>query len=263
MTDRRALPNLTIVALAHNEARHIRSCFRSFGPLTARPDVSTLIVLDSRADAETTRVAEETAERVVTSRFVNFSQQRNRGLDEATSEWVFFVDPDERCTPALAREIAEAIESNRNAAYRVPRRNILFGHEVRHTGWWPDYQIRLLRRELCRYDESREVHEVPQVLGEIGTLPEPLIHYNYETRRQFIRKQWAYASYDARALYLSGRRANPRNMLGQSLREFKRRFIEYDGYRDGLLGFSLSVAMMLYTAETYRRLLLLQRRAGN
>lgn len=255
---------LTVAALAHNEADHLPGCFRSLKPLIESRGVETLIVLDTRADDATERAAREAAGRVVRSRFVNFSTQRNRALDEARGEWVFFVDPDERATPALAREIRAAVDAGGEcAAFRVPRRNILFGHEVRHTGWWPDYQVRLLRREACRYDETQEVHEVPRVNGETCTLSEPLVHYNYATWSQFLKKQWTYSRYDALALYRSGRRARPYNMVGQPLREMKRRLVDYHGYRDGPLGLALSVAMGLYTAKTYLDLWKLQRRAGD
>ncbi|MFL5735654.1 MAG: glycosyltransferase family 2 protein [Chloroflexia bacterium] len=255
----RGEPMLTIAALAHNEAGHIPACVDSVRPLKALFGAEVLVVLDSRADEATERAAREWADRVVVSPFVNFSAQRNRTLDLATGEWVFFIDPDERCTPALAEEIARAVGEDGSSAYRIPRRNYFFGREVRHTGWWPDYQIRLLRRAGARYDEAREVHELPMVDGEIGTLRQPLIHYNYATWRQFFSKQWRYAPYEARALYAAGSRARPRSLLGQPLRELKRRLVDYQGYKDGLLGLALSIAMCLYTAETYRQLRRLQR----
>ena len=258
-----------MIALARDEANHLPACIHSLRPLRALPGADVLVVLDSRADRATERAAREWADRVVVSPFVNFAAQRNRGLEAASGDWVLFIDPDERCTPALAREIAaelsrseasDATESRPYAAYRIPRRNILFGREVRHTGWWPDYQTRLLKRDRARYHETREVHELPVVDGETGTLRQPLIHYNYATWRQFFAKQWRYAPYDARALLASGRVARPYNMLGQPLRELKRRLIDYEGYKDGALGLALSAAMCLYVAETYRQLWLLQRR---
>ena len=258
-----AAPKLTIIALAHNEAKHLGSCFESLKSLTEQPSVETLIVLDNRADEATRTAAQAVADRVVTNTFVNFSTQRNFGLETADGEWVLYIDPDERCTPELASEIAAAMGKIEYAAYRVPRRNIFFGHEVRHTGWSPDYQVRLLRRESCRYDESREVHEFPVVRGDTGTLKSPLIHFNYESWRQFIAKQWAYARFDAKALYAAGITARPRNMIGQPLRELKRRVVDYRGYRDGALGLALSAAMGLYRAEIYRQLWLLQRREGH
>jgi glycosyltransferase involved in cell wall biosynthesis len=252
---------LTTIALAWREGQHLRECFRSIEPLRALTGCATLIVLDSDADPLTRSIAGEVADRVVEWEFVNFARQRNKALDLAQTKWVLFIDPDERCTPQLAEEIAHAIGHTQYAAYRLPRRNILFGHEVRHAGWWPDYQVRLVVRDKCRYDERREVHEVPIVQGAIGTLCEPLVHYNYESWGQFVAKQRSYAPLEARALYRQGRRARLRSLIGQPVREFKRRFFDYEGYKDGPLGLALSLAMALYTAEVYRRLLVLQRRA--
>jgi glycosyltransferase involved in cell wall biosynthesis len=252
--------SLTIAALAWNEADHLQACFKSMAPITSHPWVQTLILLDSARDAKTERVAHQVAGRVLVADFMNFSVQRNRALDHTTTDWVFFIDPDERCTPVLAGEILRVIADPQHAAYRVPRRNFIFRREVRHTGWWPDYQIRLLNRARCRYDETNEVHERPIVDGTVGTLQNSLIHFNYLTWGQFVAKQRAYAKLDARALYREGGRAHPRSFVGQPIREFKRRFLDYQGYKDGPLGFTLSVAMSVYTIEKYRQLLLLQRK---
>ena len=252
--------DLTIVALAWNEADHLPRCFASLRPLIRRTGASTLVLFDPAGDEKTLEVARRLADRVEISPFVNFAAQRNRALSLAQTTWVFFIDADERMTPDLADEIAEAIEKDTYAAYRVARRNILFGREVRHTGWYPDYQARLLKREVCRYDERREVHEVPQCRGEMGTLGAPLIHFNYRTWGQFYEKQMAYAGLHARALYQAGQRARPRSLVGQPLRELKRRLVDYQGYRDGLLGVALSLAMSAYMFVVYVKLMLMQKR---
>jgi len=245
---------LTIVALAWHEAEQLQPCFESLRHLIDLANAKTLIVLDDTADEATRVAAHKVSTRVVEAPFVTFSAQRNLALGLADTEWVFFIDPDERCTRPMAEEIKRAIMGEDCAAYRVPRRNFLFGREVRHTGWWPDYQIRLLRRRLVRYEESRKVHEFPEVEGEICTLLNPLIHYNYKSWEQFVQKQLAYAPLEAQALYEMGTRARLRNFVGQPLRELKRRYIDYEGYRDGLMGIALSVAMAAYRLETYRRL---------
>lgn len=253
-------PQLTVIALAYKEAKHLELCFRSLVPLIKLAGAETLIIMNSNSDDAAREVAERVAQRVVVSEFVNFSTQRNRALYEANTPWVFFIDPDERSTPQLAKEIVHILTNPECEAYRVPRRNILFGRWVRHTGWSPDYQVRLLNRDKCRYDERREVHEFPTVEGETGTLESPLVHYNYETWRHFISKQRGYVNLEARALHAAGHKARPRSLVGQPMREFKRRFITYKGYKDGTLGLALSIAMALYKAETYRRLLVLQRK---
>lgn len=253
---------LTVVALAWRESDHLEKCFRSLASLRARTGATTLIVLDDDADITTRRIALRVADRVIELPFTNFSRQRNYGLDAATTEWVFLIDADERCTPALSEEIQREILASEHAAYRVPRRNILFGREVKHTGWWPDYQVRLLRRAYCRYDESIRVHERPTVNGSTGSLDAPLIHYNYNSWRQFAIKQKAYAKLEAQAQWDTGRRARPRSLVGQPLRELKRRLIDYEGYKDGFLGLALSIAMFLYALEVQRQLLRLQRKGA-
>jgi len=257
-----ALPNsLTIAALARRESDHLEACFRSVQPMLELTGATKLIVLDADTDALTEEVARRVADRVHVAEFVNFSIQRNRALALAETEWLFFIDADERATPLLAREVADTVRKASHDAYRVPRRNILFGREVRHTGWWPDYQVRLLRVARCRYDETREVHELPAVQGSIGTLSAPLIHFNYKTWGQFVEKQRAYAALEARALHRQGKTARLRGFLGQPVRELRSRFIDYEGYKDGLLGVALSLAMALYKLETHRQLYLLQHRS--
>ena len=250
---------LTIAALAWNEGEQVRACFNSVEPLVALTGAETLVLFDSEGDAATLEIAQQVVSRVAVVDFDNFARQRNRALDIALSEWVFFIDADERCTPRLCREIAQAVKAEGYAAYRIPRRNFLFGHEVRHTGWSPDYQLRLLKREACRYDETRGVHELPTVHGEVGTLEARLLHYNYRTWGQFFEKQRAYARLEAESLHQAGRKASLKSIIGQPLREFKRRYVDYRGYRDGLLGLALSLAMSFYVAQTYVRLWRLQR----
>lgn len=255
-------PGLTIVALAWQEGEHLRKCFASVKLLVEMTGAQTLVVLDAEADALTAQLAREVAQRVRVAKFDSFAAQRNRALSLAETDWVFFIDADERMTPELAREVAQVLLEGSSAAYRVPRRNILFRHEVRHTGWWPDYQVRLLKRTSSKYNEARPVHEVPEVGGSIGTLKEPLVHFNYDNWQQFVSKQLYYAPLEAQLLFAEGMRARRRSFLGQPLREFKRRFIDYRGYRDGLLGLELSAAMSVYKVLVYWHLRRLGRPSG-
>jgi hypothetical protein len=140
------------------------------------------------------------------------------------------------------------------AGFWIPRRNLIFGKEIRHTGWSPDYQPRLLRKGAARFDPEREVHELVIWDGETGFLVEPLIHYNYETLAQFHRKQMAYTRYEARVWLQEGRRVRLRGSVGQPLREFYRRFVTLEGWRDGGHGLLLSGLMAYYAWVRHRML---------
>ena len=71
---------------------------------------------------------------------------------------------------------------------------------------------------------------------------------------QFIRKQEKYTDYAVRELFRQGIRAKPQNYILQPIRQFRWRFVELQGYRDGLHGLRLSLLMAWYEFQKYRRL---------
>jgi glycosyltransferase involved in cell wall biosynthesis len=250
-----------VALLARDEVQHLGACLDSVATLTAPPGGELVVLLDGRAPAALEAIARRYTPQVSRSPFVNFSAQRNRALERCHGQWVFFIDPDERMTPALAAELrARLADGEGLGGAWVPRRNFMFGHEVRHAGWSPDYQLRLLRRAGARYDEDRAVHEVPVVAGTTVYLHEPLLHYNYATWAQFTAKQRAYTAHEAAAQAARGIRAKPQNFILQPLREFRRRYLTLAGWRDGPLGLLLSLAMAYYTLRLY---VALARRRGS
>jgi hypothetical protein len=249
-----------VAVLARDEVTHLAASLDSVADLTAPPEGELVVLLDGRASPALEAIARRYTAQVSRSPFVNFSAQRNRALERRHGTWVFFIDPDERGTPALVAELRALIADGAGLGGAwVPRRNFMFGHEVRHAGWSPDYQLRLLRRAGARYDEDRAVHEVAGVTGATVYLREPLIHYNYATWAQFTAKQRAYTAHEAAAQAARGIRAKPQNFVLQPLREFHRRYLTLGGWRDGPLGLLLSLAMAYYTLRLY---VLLARRRG-
>ncbi|MBW7885486.1 MAG: glycosyltransferase family 2 protein, partial [Caldilineaceae bacterium] len=130
--------------------------------------------------------------------------------------------------------------------YWVPRRNIIVQHEMRGGGFYPDYQLRLMRRARARYDLEREVHEIVAIDGPEGYLAQPLIHYNYLTWQQFHDKQQVYARYEARILAARGIRPRPHNFVLQPLRELYRRYITLQGWKDGWMGLKMALLLAWY-----------------
>ena len=247
---------LSVVVLTRNEESNIADCLKS----VAWAD--ELIVLDSFSDDRTVEIARERGARVVQHAFENWAVQRDYGLSIPENEWVFFVDADERGTGELGREVHRVIQQDSPVGWWVPRRNYIWGKWIRHAGWYPDYQLRLLRRDRARYDRTREVHEVVILDGEEGFLEHTLTHYNYDTVGQFLSKQEFYSHYEAGILLKQGVRPRPYTFISQPLREFWRRYVRLEGYRDGGHGLLLSVLLGYYTFLTYLRLWRLRRRVG-
>ncbi|MCC7448358.1 MAG: glycosyltransferase family 2 protein [Anaerolineae bacterium] len=247
---------LIAIILTHNEAHNIAACMDSLRW------ADSILVFDSFSTDDTVKIAEEAGAQVIQHAFTNYSVQRDAALNAVTDEWVYFVDADERSSPEQAAEIRRRITDPAFDGYWVPRHNYIFGHLTRYTGWYPDYQLRLLRRAKAQYDLTREVHELVILDGKAGHLDTPLVHYNYHTLAQFIRKQEAYTDLAAREMFRQGIRVRPQNYILQPIRHFVWRFITLQGYRDGLHGLRLSLLMAWYEFQKYVRLRREWNRAG-
>ncbi len=242
------MAGLSVIILTRNEERHIADCLRSVDW------ADEVIVLDSLSEDRTVEIARSMGAIIHQRPFLNYADQRNAALDLVDNDWVFFIDADERATPELAAEVRRVIAEEKMAGWWVPRRNYIFGKWIRHAGWYPDYQLRLLLRGLARYDQAREVHELVILEGETGYLKNTLLHYNYDTLAEFMARQDVYTDYEAKILYDQGIRPKWRNFILQPLRELKRRYISLEGYKDGFHGLLLSLLMAYYNFVMYCRL---------
>ncbi len=219
-----------------------------------------LVLIDDRTADQTSEVAKSHSARVEVRHFVDFARQRNAALELIATDWVLFVDADEVVSPELAEEVREVVgdPASPHAGYWIPRRNILFGRWVRYAGWSPDHQLRLLRRGFAHYQEDRLVHELVELQGEAGYLRHPFIHYNYATFGEFVARQRRYSALEARNRLQRGVTIKPHNYLVQPWREFWRRYIQLEGYREGVLGLLLSATLAYFEFKTYVQLRSLQ-----
>ncbi|GIK41690.1 MAG: glycosyl transferase [Chloroflexota bacterium] len=237
--------------LTKNEARHIGDCIKSVQWADA------VILEDSFSDDGTVEIAKDLGVQVFQNEFVNFAVARDTALKNARGlqgDWILFVDADERVTPELAEEIRRVIKHCQAVGWWAPRYNIMWGHTMRGGGWYPDYQLRLMRIDAARYDPERQVHETVLLDGPADYLEEHLIHYNYDSLAQFKFKQDRYIDFEARILKEKGIRAKPWTYFTMPLREFHRRYISLGGYKDGWVGLQVCSLMSWYMFITYLRL---------
>ena len=234
---------LFAVILTKDEARHVVECIESVRWADG------VVVFDSFSSDGTADLARTAGAAVVQSVFEGWARQRNAALDHAAAhgaEWVFFIDADERATPELAAEIRRVTSERAEVGWGVPRWNYIVGKRMTAGGFYPDHQLRLLRVGRARYDLQRPVHEVVLLDGPRGNLQAPLIHYNYATWAQFYAKQRRYAAMEAEILRGRGIHPRPHNFILQPLREFRRRYITLQGYRDGWQGLKIAALLAYY-----------------
>jgi glycosyltransferase involved in cell wall biosynthesis len=143
------VPSLSAIVITRNEAAKIADCLDSLAFCDEQ------IVVDCGSEDDTVRVAREHGARVEHHAFAGFGAQKNFALSLASGEWVLSVDADERVSPALAAEIAAAIGEKAADGYEMPRSSSFLGRAMRHSGWYPDYVLRVFRRGRARFSAWR------------------------------------------------------------------------------------------------------------
>ncbi len=228
------MDKLSVILITKNEAANIRACLES----VAWAD--EIIVVDAGSSDDTVAIAREFTPHVHVHDWPGFGAQKNRTLDYATGAWVFSIDADERVTPELRAEIEAVLASPQAEAYEVPRLSNFCGRFMRHSGWYPDYVLRLFRRGKGRFSDAL-VHESVQVQGHVARLRHHLLHYTYRDFDDVLAKLNSYSGASAEMLQRRGRQGGLAQALLHGLWAFVRTYFLRAGFLDGREGFMLAV----------------------
>jgi glycosyltransferase involved in cell wall biosynthesis len=247
---------LSAIIIAKNEAGNIVDCLDSIAFCDER------IVVDGGSDDETVKLAEAKGARVVTSPgWKGFGAQKNFALSLAGGDWVLSLDADERVTAALALEIKAALADAKVDGYEMPRRSSFLGREMRHSGWSPDYVLRLFRRGKARFSDHL-VHERVICEGPVGRLREPLTHFAVMRLEDALSRVDRYSTAGAEQLVASGRRVSFASGIFHGFFAFLRAYVLRAGFLDGREGFLLAVANAEGTYYRYMKAWLKSRHRG-
>jgi glycosyltransferase involved in cell wall biosynthesis len=227
---------LSAIIITKNEAGHIADCLDSLAFCDER------IVVDGGSDDDTVHLAEAKGARVVASPgWQGFGRQKNFALSLATGDWVLSLDADERVSAALALEIQRAIAAGSADGYKMPRLSRFCGRQMRHSGWYPDYVLRLFRRGKARFSDDI-VHERVICDGPVERLTEPLLHSPMPRLEDALAKMDRYSTAGAEKLIASGRKVWFASGILHGLFAFLRSYVLRAGFLDGREGFLLAVA---------------------
>ena len=209
-----------------------------------------IIIVDSGSTDETLQICQEfPVTIVVNTHWQGFGYQKNLALQHSTCNWVLSLDADERISDQLRETIIEAINSVDADAYLLPRQAYFLGKEMRHGGWWPDYVLRLFRRDLGRFTDVL-VHETIEVNGNTKTLHEPIIHYSYTSLEQLLTKINKYSSAGAKEAQKKRASSGLGKALFRGSWAFFRAYCLRLGFLDGSAGFISAISK---AEETYYR----------
>ncbi len=247
---------LSVVVIARNEEQVIARCLESVR------FADELIVLDGGSTDRTVEICEGLGARVEHAPdWPGFGPQKNRALALATGDWVLSIDADEWLSPELAAEVQALAGGGDAAAYALPRLSSFCGRFIRHSGWWPDYVVRLFRRGSARFSDDA-VHERLIVDGRIERLNGLLMHESIRDLEDALAKVDRYSSAGAAMLYREGRRATLATAIVRGGWTFVRTYLLRAGFLDGREGFMVAIYAAENTFHKYLKLMLLRRHAA-
>lgn len=231
---------LSVVISAYNEELRLGSCLKS------AKWADEIIVMDNSSTDKTPDIAKEYTDKIYKQPNdpLKIDIQKNAGFEKATNDFILSLDADERVSGELRGEIEELLEKeNLKNGYFIPRKNIIFGKIIEHSGWYPDHQLRLFKKGKGMF-RSETVHQGISVDGDKEYLSEHLLHQNYESISQFIQKNMIiYARNQANSLIKNGYVLKPQDLIKIPFKEFLSRYFAREGYKDGLHGLFLSLLM--------------------
>jgi len=239
---------ISAIIITKNEEANIRACLESLAW------VDEIIVVDSGSSDRTVAICREFTTRVYEHDWPGFGPQKNRALGYATGDWVFSIDADERVSPELGGEIRAALDAAGPVAYEMPRLSWYCGRFIRHSGWRPDYVVRLFSRDSGRFSDDL-VHERVLVAGRIGRLKNDLIHYSFRDLEQVLAVVNRYSTLGAEQKFAAGQRSGLTKALAHGFGDFLATYLLKGGFLDGRQGLMLAISNGEGTYYKYLKLL--------
>lgn len=249
------MPSISAILITHNEAANLRDCLASVAWC------DEIVIVDNGSTDGTHAIAEAFGARlIITPDWPGFGPQKQRALAAATGDWIFSIDADERLSAAGADEMRAAIAQSAHAGYEIPRSSLFVSRFMRHSGWTPDYVLRLARREAARFSEHL-VHERLLVEGSLGKLNTPLVHLSYQDFETVLTKLNRYSSAGAHEAHARGKRASLASAIGHGAWTFLRTYVLKRGFLDGAEGLMLAISNAEASYYKYVKLRELGRRS--
>jgi glycosyltransferase involved in cell wall biosynthesis len=240
---------LSAVIITKNEEKNIRECLESV------KWANEIIIVDAGSTDSTIEIAKYFTQKIFIRTWDGYGAAKNFGLSQCTSEWVFWLDADERITPELQKEILYVLTSvdQTVAALSMPRRANFLGKWIYHCGWYPGRITRVFRRSAGRFTEEK-VHERLEIQGVTIPLRSDLLHYTDPNLKHYFEKFSKYTSLAAEELADRKKEFSFIRLIANPVWVFVKMYIFRLGFLDGIPGLILCVLSANYVFTKYAKL---------
>lgn len=230
---------ISVATNTRNEEKNIKRCLNSVRQL-----VDEMVVVDMESTDKTVEIAKKCGAEVFSHQYTGYVEPaRNYALSKATGDWILILDADEEIPLTLAKKLKKLVEEDKVDYVRIPRKNIIFGKWIKHSRWWPDYNIRFFKKGKVIW--SDKIHSVPLTRGKRKDLEaketNAVVHYHYQSISQYLERLNRYTDIQVKELIDSGYKFTWQDLIRKPIGEFLSRFFAGEGYKDGLHGLVLAI----------------------
>ncbi len=239
MSDRQTL---SVVIITYNEEENIQACLDSI-----IDTADEIVVLDSFSTDATPAICRRHPKvKFIQHPFDDYSSQRNRAMEEASSQWILIIDADERLTAELSRSILEFLENDPAVSgAKFPRLTPYLQREIRHGGWYPNQRYRLWRKGAAHYEG--EIHERVVLQGKGVSLKGDLLHYTVKDLSDHADNVNKFSSIAALDRFNRGKKFSRMRLLFKPAGKFIETYLIRLGLLDGFQGFIIAVVSSYYS----------------
>lgn len=249
------MKTITGVIIAKNEELMIADALDSLS------FCDEIVVVDNNSTDRTSEIAKHLNARIIETDSSDFSHIRNLAIKNSRTDYIFYVDADERVSKKLRDSVKEMLsKDNPMSAYYIYRNNFYLGKNE-----WPEKE-RILR--IFRKSDFKKwvgnLHESPDFEGKSDELSGFLIHFTHRDLSQMLNKTINWSSIEAKNRFDTKHPKMrtwrfPRVMIST----FFRYYIKEKGYKLGTAGLIESIYQTYSIFITYAKLWELQENENN
>ena len=201
-----------------------------------------IVIVDSHSTDKTVEIATLYTNKIFQREFTGYKDKHEFADSKATGDWIFWIDADERVTPGLLASITEIRDSENPQidGYNLKRKTKYLGRWIEHSGWYPDRQMRLYRKNSSYWDGVAP-HQTARVRGKIGDLDGELLHFTKQNLSEHHAVTERYATLAATDLVSRGKTVSAAGIFLKTLAAFLRVYLIKRGFLDGTHGLIIAI----------------------
>ena len=229
------MPQISAILITKDEEENLPRCLESI------KWANQIVILDSGSTDRTLEIAKKYKAEIFIENWKGYTNQKNSALAKAKGDWVVSLDADEEFSSQTQNDIREAIHKNDPAiqGYAFRRKVFYLGKWICHGDWYPDYVVRLWRRDSGKFEGGR-VHESVKINGTVQYLQSEILHYTYRSLADQKARMEKYAELWAQDQFDQKRSFRRIDLLFRPPARFFRGLILKGGWLDGWRGFLIA-----------------------